>query len=109
MFYFRARHAGVTGNERADRLAGMMVVAQGGIAMGCTDIYNVIRENWRVSKAANDSKSATMTRMNELHDKAGRARQQQYAADKEKNYKLALPRMMISCWPTCTFDTSGRT
>jgi hypothetical protein len=32
-----------------------------------------------VSKAANDSESTTMIRMNELHVKTGRARQQQYS------------------------------
>jgi hypothetical protein len=44
-----------------------------------TDILNVLRGNYRISEAANDSQSTTMIRINELHVKAGIAIQQQYA------------------------------
>jgi hypothetical protein len=39
---------------------------------------NILRDNYRISEAANDYESA-MVRRNELHVKAGSARQQQYA------------------------------
>jgi hypothetical protein len=71
-------HAGVKGNERADRLVDMTVM-QGGTVMDRTDILNVPRNNYRISEAAEDSESTTMIRLNELHVKAGSARQQQYA------------------------------
>jgi hypothetical protein len=51
---------------------------QGGIAMNRTDILNVLMDNRRVSERGNDSESTTMIRLNELHVKAGSARQQQY-------------------------------
>jgi hypothetical protein len=39
---------GVKGNERADRLADM-VVEQGGTAMNRTGVLNVLKDNYRVS------------------------------------------------------------
>jgi hypothetical protein len=76
-------HVGVKGNEHADRLADM-AVEQGGIAMDRTDTLNVLRDNYRISEAANDSESTTMIRLNELHVKAGSARWQQYAGKQRR-------------------------
>jgi hypothetical protein len=45
--------------------------------MDSTDIFNVIKNNWRLTDAAKDSESTTMIRLSELHVKAGSARQQQ--------------------------------
>jgi hypothetical protein len=70
---------GVKGNECADRLADM-TVEQSVTAMDHTDILNVLKDNYRVSEAANDSGSTTIIRLNELHIKAGSAKQQQYAS-----------------------------
>jgi hypothetical protein len=42
-------------------------------------ILNVLRDNHRISEAANYSESTTMIMLNELHVKAGSSRQQQYA------------------------------
>jgi hypothetical protein len=78
MFQFCARACGLKSNEHADRLANLVVV-QGGIEMDCTDIPNVLRDNWKVSDAANDSESITMIRLHELHIKTGTDRHQQYA------------------------------
>jgi hypothetical protein len=49
------------------------------IAIDHTDILNVLRDNYRVSDAVNDSESTTMIRLHELHIKTHNARQQQYA------------------------------
>jgi hypothetical protein len=82
-FIFVPGHADVKGNERADRLADM-AVEQGGTAMDRTEILNVLRDSYRISEAENDSESATMIRLSELHVKAESARQQQYAAKQRK-------------------------
>jgi hypothetical protein len=82
-FIFVSVHADVKGNECADRLADMAVV-QGGTAMDRTDIPNVLRDNYRISEAAKDSGSRTMIRLNELHVKAGSARQQKYAGKQRR-------------------------
>jgi hypothetical protein len=55
-----------------------MAVDQSGTAIDHTDILNVLRDNYRISEAANDSESTTMIRLNELHIKAVSAIQQQY-------------------------------
>jgi hypothetical protein len=65
------------GNERADRLADMAVL-QGGTEMSRTDIFKVLRVNYRLSEVANESEYVTMIRLNELHVKTGSAKQQQY-------------------------------
>jgi hypothetical protein len=54
-------------------------VEQGGTAMDRTDIFNVLGDNYRISEVANDSEATTIIKLNELHVKAGSARQQQYA------------------------------
>jgi hypothetical protein len=60
-------HAGMKNNEHMDRLA----VVMSGIAINCTDIPDVLRDNCRVSDEANDSECTTMNRLYELHVKAG--------------------------------------
>jgi hypothetical protein len=55
-----------------------MDVEQGGTEMDRTDIFNVLRDNYRIFEAAKDCESATMIRLHELHVKTGSARQQQY-------------------------------
>jgi hypothetical protein len=55
-----------------------MAVVRGGTAMNRTDIFNVLRDDYRTSEAANDSEYTTMIILNELHVKAGSAKQQQY-------------------------------
>jgi hypothetical protein len=61
-----------------------MVVEQDGTAIDRTDIFNVHRDNYRISEAVNDSESTTMIRPNELHVKTGSARQQQYAGKQRR-------------------------
>jgi hypothetical protein len=96
-FIFVPGHADVKGNERADRLADMAVV-QGGTAMDRTDIFNVVRDNYRISEAAKDSESTTMIRLNELHVKAGSARRQQCAG---KQIRIINPGQQgVNTWLT---------
>jgi hypothetical protein len=83
MFHFCARACGCEKNDLAARLEDM-VVEQGGTAMDRTDILNVPRDNNRISEAANNSECTTMTRLNELHVKAGSARQQHYAGKRRR-------------------------
>ena len=77
-FIFVPGHAGVRGNERADRLAGMAAV-QSGRAMDQADIINSLRERGRVHDSRNSGESTTLTRLQELKVKCGVARQERYA------------------------------
>jgi hypothetical protein len=73
----------ILGNESADRLADM-VVEHGGTAMDRTDILNVLKYDYIISRAAIDFETTTIIRLNELHVKADSARQQQYAGKERR-------------------------
>jgi hypothetical protein len=73
----------VKGSECVDRLTDT-VVEQGGTAIYRSHILNVLRDNYRIPEAANDSESTTMIRLNELHVKTVSARHQQYAGKQRR-------------------------
>jgi hypothetical protein len=52
--------------------------------MNCTDIRNVLRDNYKISEAAINSESKTVIWLNEVHVKAGSARQQHYAGKQKR-------------------------
>jgi hypothetical protein len=52
--------------------------------MDRTDIINVLRDNYIISEAANDSESITINRLNELHVNAGSARQKPYVGKQRR-------------------------
>jgi hypothetical protein len=52
-------HAGVTGNERADRLAGTAVISDGR-EMDNADVFHALREAARVEDSLGDKESSTM-------------------------------------------------
>ena len=82
-FIFVPGHAGVRGNEQADRLAGR-ATGGSGHAMDRTDILNALREAGRVNDFSNDCVSATMTRLQEHQVKRGTARQERYAGSQRR-------------------------
>jgi ribonuclease HI len=77
-FIFVPGHAGVKGNERADRLAGSATVGNGR-AMDQADILHALREAGRVKDSSHDCDSATLTRFQEIHVRRGEARRECYA------------------------------
>jgi ribonuclease HI len=52
-------HAGVRGNERADRLAGTAVISDG-CAMDRADVLHALREAGSVEDSLGDKESSTM-------------------------------------------------
>lgn len=72
-FIFVPGHAGVSGNERADRLASCAPIASGR-AMDRADILNAIREKGRTEDSQNDEDSTSVSRLLELGVKCGAAR-----------------------------------
>ena len=75
-FIFVPGHAGVSGNERADRLAGMATVSEGA-AMDRNDILNALRESFRTEEFQ-DCESHSLTRLREMGVKIGAARKERH-------------------------------
>ena len=73
-FIFVPSHAGVCGNERADRLAGSAAVVAGR-PMDRADIFNAIREIGR-TEDFHDCASASLSRLREMGIKIGAARRE---------------------------------
>ena len=71
-FIFVPSHAGVYGNERADRLAGSAAVVAGQ-RMDRADIINAIREMGR-AEDFHDCASESLSRLREMGIKIGAAR-----------------------------------
>jgi hypothetical protein len=69
VFMFVPGHAGVKGNERADRLAETAIVGDGQ-AMDRADILNAIRE----ADSCGENESETMSRLEEHQVKRGVAK-----------------------------------
>ena len=82
-FIFVPGHAGVIGNERADRLACMATV-ESGQAMDCSDILNALKEAGRANESRDENGSATMIRLHELQVRSGEAKQEQYAGSQRR-------------------------
>ena len=69
-FIFVPGHAGVRGNERADRLAGTAEVLNGA-AMDRADIFNAARNSNRETQLQDGEESASLTRLHEHNIKRG--------------------------------------
>ena len=76
-------HAGVQGNERADKLAGEATV-EGGRAMDQSDILNALREVRLLQEPSDDCESTTMARLREQQIKKGVAKQEHYAGSQRR-------------------------
>ena len=82
-FIFVPGHAGVQGNERADKLAGEATV-EGGRAMDQADILNALREVRLLQEPSDDCESTTMARLREQQIKRGVAKQEHYAGSQRR-------------------------
>ena len=80
-FIFVPGHAGVVGNERADRLASMAVVGGGG-AMDRADILHAIRDINRTEEATAGVVSTSISRMQELGVQRGVARHECFSGNR---------------------------
>jgi hypothetical protein len=82
-FIFVSGRAGVRGNERAGRLAGMAVISDGR-AMDHADVLHALREAGRVENSLGDSESDIMERLRDGQVKLGAARYEQYAGSQRQ-------------------------
>jgi hypothetical protein len=73
-------HAGVRGNELADRFHGTAVISDGR-AMDHADVLHALREAGKVEASLGDDKSNTMER---LRDKFGAAIYEHYAGSQRR-------------------------
>src|SRR5579871_4515981 len=80
-FIFVPGHAGVVGNQRADRLASMAAV-EGGGAMDRADILHAIRDINRTEEATAGVVSTSISRMQELGLQRGVARYECFAGSR---------------------------
>ena len=75
-FIFVPGHAGVRGNERADRLAGLATISEGA-AMDRSDILHALRESFRTEEFQG-CESHSLTRLKEMGVNIGAARKERH-------------------------------
>ena len=76
VFIFVPGHAGVKGNERADKLAGMATLSEG-VSMDRADIINALSDSARL-KDLQENKSQSLSRLREMGVKIGTARNEKF-------------------------------
>ena len=83
IFIFVPGHAGVRGNERADRLAAEAVVGNGQ-AMDRADVMSALREVGRINEERDVCESVTMDRLQEHHVERGVARHECFSGSQRR-------------------------
>jgi hypothetical protein len=74
---------GVRGNERADKLAGTVVIFDGRV-MDHADVLHALREAERLEDSLRDCESDSMKRLSDEHVRLGVARHEHYAGIKDE-------------------------
>jgi glyoxylase-like metal-dependent hydrolase (beta-lactamase superfamily II) len=76
-------HAGVKGNERADRLAGKATM-ESGQSMDRSDILHAIKEASRENDSPKDIESVSLTRLYEHQVERGVAREERFSGSQRR-------------------------